>query len=287
MDAFRDTSAMRDDARLGHTRSATIRSGCLVGVLLVLAACTPKPPPYESRAISTPSSTSQSTKSIGAAPVSTPAEASFIDEFDRPDTKNGLGEGWDLRHTPRGDVASLPPATDGYIAGGHFTYAGTSDVIAIRQFRAPVLAIGAEGQFSRRGNSTSESTIMMGIAGDENLKTDVVMFAASRTDWGLQSQNANSRLKIIATGQFSRPLELGRSYRFVLSCTGSQVSITGPGIDESRSLPMPVSPGVYGFWREDPSRTPASGIFDFDKVWALEDGLPAAPIPAPIADAEH
>lgn len=160
-------------------------------------------------------------------------------------------------------------------------------MIAIRQFRAPVLSIGAEGQFTVRSKSKAGTSIMMGTAGDGNLETNVVMFAASRTDWSLQSGGVNGRLKAIVAGEFAHPLELNRSYQFILSCTANTVTITGPGLDVSRSLPTPVSPGAYGFWRVYPERPPAGRTFDFDKVWALENGLPAVPIPTSAVGTEH
>ncbi|BBX85808.1 hypothetical protein [Mycolicibacterium aubagnense] len=187
--------------------------------------------------------------------------------------------------TAQSGESPLQPATDGYIKDGHFTYAGKSDVIAIRQFRAPILSIGAEGQFVRRSSSTAETIMMFGTAEDSNLQTNMVVFTSSRTAWGvhLRNQVANSKLKEIANGQFARPLELGRIYRFLLRITGSQVRITGPGLDVSRSLPTPLPTNAFGFWREYPDRPPAGGIFDFDKVWALEDGLPAQPVATSIA----
>lgn len=65
---FPGRGAMLDDIGLAHMKLMT-RGGCLVGILLVLAACTPKPPAYEPRQISLPSSTSESNKPADAAPV--------------------------------------------------------------------------------------------------------------------------------------------------------------------------------------------------------------------------
>lgn len=186
--------------------------------------------------------------------------------------------------TAQSGEAALRPATDGYIKDGHFTYAGKSDVIAIRQFRAPVVSIGAEGQFVRRSSSTAETIMMLGTAEDGNLQTNMVVFTSSRTAWGvhLRNQVANSKLKEIANGQFSRPLELGRNYTFLLRISDSQIRISGPGLEVTKPLPASLPANVFGFWREYPDRASAGGIFDFDKVWALEDGVPATPVATSI-----
>lgn len=269
---------MHGDFTVEGARLTSVRSWCLITVvLLALTACTPKPPPYQSPVISPPSSSSQSAKPGQPAPDPQTDEASFIDEFNRPDTASGLGNGWDLR-TPQRNETSFRPATDGYITDGHFTYAGKSDVIAMREFRAPLLSVGAEGQFSRRSSISADTTMMIGTAGDSNFETNVVIFAASRTDWVLQSKSAYGRLKTVVAGQFSHPLDLDREYQFVLSCTSNQAHVTGPGLDTTRPLPMPISPGKFGFWREYPHRPPVGGVFDFKRVWALEDGLPATPV---------
>lgn len=270
-----------------HARLAALKSLCLISALSVFTACAPAPPPYESQAASTPSVTSQTSKPEAGKRDSPPNEASFVDGFDRPDTALGLDQDWDMRTAQSGE-GTLRPATDGYIKDGHFTYAGKSDVIAIRQFRAPILTIGAEGQFIRRSTSTAETIMMFGTAEDNNLQKNMVVFTSSRTAWGvhLRNQVANSKLKAIASGQFARPLELGRNYTFVLSISSNNVRITGPGLDLSRPLPPTLLPNnTFGFWREYPDRPPAGGIFDFDRVWALEDGLPAEPVATPSATA--
>lgn len=278
--------AMRDRMTWNRAKLATTKSLCLIGVLSTLTACTPEPPPYESRHAPSPNTSRQTPKPEAAQPDSLPTEASFIDQFDRPDTTNGLGEGWDMRTAQSGEPA-LRPATDGYIKDGHFTYAGKSDVIALRQFRAPILSLGAEGQFVRRSGSTADTIMMFGTAEDSNIQTNMVIFTSSRTAWGvhLRNQVASSKLRALASGQYAHPLELGRNYRFLLSITDGQVRITGPGLDVAKSVPAQLPLNVYGFWREYPDRPSAGGIFDFDKAWALEDGLPAEPVATSVATA--
>lgn len=268
-----------DSVTWNRARRATIKGLCLISVASALAACTPEPPPYESRNVSPSSAARPTAKPDAAQSDSLPIEASFVDAFDRPDTTDGLGEGWDMRTAQSGEP-SLRPATDGFIKDGHFSYAGKSDVIAIREFRAPILSLGADGQFVRRGGSTADTIMMFGTAEDSNIQTNMVIFTSSRTAWGvhLRNQVASSKLKAIASGQYAHPLELGRNYRFLLRISDGQVRITGPSLDVTKPVPSPLPLNVYGFWREYPDRPSAGGIFDFDRVWALEDGLPAEPV---------
>ena len=259
---------------------AITRSWCVIAALLALTACTSKPPPYESRGPLPPSTTSQSAMPGQAMPDSSPSQASFVDEFNRPDTTSGLGDGWELRGMPQ-NGAPLLPATDGYLKNGYFTYAGKGDAIAVRQFRAPLRSIGAEGRFIRINPAKPDTTMMIGTGGDNNLETDVVVFLANRTSWELRSRLVKGTLKTVAAGNFAHPLELDRPYTFILSCTGDHATVEGPGLNISKPLSRPITPGVYGFWRESPNRIPAGEVFDFDRVWALEDGLPATPPTAP------
>lgn len=217
---------------------------------------------------------------VPGAPVSIPIDATFIDEFDRD------GNDWELRGAPTDD-SPLPPSTDGYVADGHFTYDGKSDVIAVRQFRGVVREIGAEGQFRRRDDSKGGTSMSIGIAGDVNIADNVVLFLADRDSWEVKSRLANGKLKTIAVGGFAPPLDRDRVYRFVLSSTGDHVSVAGPGISVSKPLTVPIAPGSFGFWREYPIKTPAGEVFDFDKVWALEDGQPTLPTAASSSDAGH
>lgn len=265
----------------------TVKGWSVICIGLTLTACTPKPPAYESREASPPSSISKPVEPKGVTTDSSPDAASFIDEFDRADTATGLGDGWDMRGAPTDDDSPLPQATDGFIKDGHFTYAGTSDVYAIRQFRAAVSTVGAEGQFRRSKAAGGVTAFSMGTAGDGNLETDVVMFSASRTFWDLKVKLAKGGLETIATGQFAPPLGLDRNYRFTLQRAGNTVRVGGPGVNITKPLASQVTLGSYGFWREYPSRTPAGEFFDYDKVWSVEDGQPTVPVEAPAPNGER
>jgi hypothetical protein len=283
---LRNIDASAGDFTLRYKAVAIKKSSCLVGVLLALSACTAKPPQYESRELPLPAPTSRTVESVSTTPDSIPIEASFIDDFDRPDTTGQLDNGWQLRGAPIGD-SPLPPATDGYLRDGHFTYDGKSDVMALRQFRAPVRTIGAEGTFRRSNDANSDTSMAIGMAGDVNVADNVVLLVADRTTWQVKSRLANGRFKTVATGGFAPPLERDRPYRFALSCTGDHVSVAGPGLSISKPLVVPIPLGAFGFWREYPTRTPAGEVFDFDKVWALEDGQPALPSMTASPDSGH
>jgi hypothetical protein len=155
--------------------------------------------------------------------------------------------------------------------------------MALRQFRAPLRTIGAEGTFRRRNDANSDTSMAIGMAGDGNIADNVVLLVADRTTWQVKGRLANGRFKTIASGGFAPPLERDRPYRFALSCTGDHVNVMGPGISISKPLVVPIPLGTFGFWREYPTRTPAGEVFDFDTVWALEDGQPTS-LPVPTSD---
>jgi len=280
---LRNIDASTSGLTLRSAAVAIKKSSCLVGVVLALSACASKPVQYQSRDLPLPASTSRTVEPGATTPDSIPIEASFIDDFDRPDGTNQLDNGWQLRGAPIGD-SPLPPAVDGYLRDGHFTYDGKSDVMALRQFRAPVRTIGAEGTFRRRNDANSDTSMAIGMAGDGNIADNVVLLVADRTTWQVKGRLANGRFKTVATGGFAPPLERDRPYRFALSCTGDHVNVMGPGISISKPLAVPIPLGTFGFWREYPTRTPAGEVFDFDTVWALEDGELTSPRATTSAD---
>lgn len=109
----------------------------IIAVLLcafTLVGCQKEPPAYESRYTDAPAASS-----IGA-PVPPPAD--FVDHFDRPDTTQGLGDGWMLRGPYAGSFP-MPPATDGFLKDGRYTYAGNAVVYAAREFPDTVRRVAA------------------------------------------------------------------------------------------------------------------------------------------------
>jgi hypothetical protein len=244
-------------------------------LLILLASCTREPPAYESNYV--PATPSSPAALLPSPPPVQPSQASFIDIFNRPDTELGLGEGWDMRG-PFNKTPPQPPATDGFIKDGHFTYAGTSVVYAVRQFRGTVRSIGTVGRFRKTGVG-AETTMSMAIVPNDQLNTDMVHFAASRTEWVMEVRRAHGRFRLVAKGQFSPILELDRNYQFEFEATDHTLTAKIPGAEVTRNVSTDGLLGDRAFWQEYPTRTPVGVVFDFDAVWAVEDGQPLFPVP--------
>lgn len=236
--------------------------------VLVLAGCAKEPPAYESRA------TEPATTTASSAPV---IEASWFDTFDRPNTTEGLGDGWGM-YAGYVDRFPMPPATDGYLRDGAFTYAGDDTVYAARQFRGTVRSMGTTGRWRQIRDGAADTTIAMAISPDDRLVMDMVHFAANRATWELTVRRGGP-FEPVAKGVFDPPLTVGRDYTFEMAATDSAVTITVPG-SEPTTHPVDTT-GLLGdraFWEEYIKPPPASTTFDFDTVWAIEDGQPLQPV---------
>jgi hypothetical protein len=201
-----------------------------------------------------------------------PSRATFIDGFDRPDTEAGLGEGWDMRR-PDKRTFPPPPASDGFLEDGRYTYAGASAVYAVRQFRGTVRGMGAIGRF-RSIRFGAETALAMAITPNDKLTDDMLLFTAKRSGWDLVVRRAGGAYEPVAEGQFEPKLDLNRDYQFGFEATGDTVTVTVPGSEVTEAVATAGLLGNRGFWQEYPTRRPAGDVFDFDTVWALEDGLP-------------
>lgn len=237
-------------------------------LVLVLVGCTKEPPAYESRFTETATTT---------ATVALVVEASWFDTFDRPDTPAGLGDGWDMR-AGYVDRFPMPAATDGFVQGGAFTYAGDDTVYAARQFRGTVLSVGTTGRWRQIRDGSADTTIAMAITPNDRLVSEMVHFAANRSTWELTVRRGGP-FEPVAKGTFSPPLTVGRDYTFAITAAADSVSVTVPG---SNPTAHPVdTTGLLGdraFWEEYIKPPPASTAFDFDTVWAVEDGQPLVSI---------
>lgn len=238
-------------------------------LLLIVTSCTREPPEYDSTYTPTP------VTSVGVARVPQFVQsASFFDDFDRADTSFGLGEGWDLRGPVVGQDVP-PPATDGFIRAGRYSYAGTSVVTAARQFRSAVRAIGASGRWTQTADG-SETTMVMAISANEKLVSDMLHFAATRTGWELTSRRNGGPFRTIAKGSYRSKLQLDQEYRFELEVSDSMVTIRTPDKEITRSVASTEFLGIYAFWEEYPRNfprnLPAGIVFQFDRVWAVEEG---------------
>ena len=252
-------------------------------LLMLLTACNHEPPPYESHYVEPAplSSTSPSLLPQLATPP-LPPQASFVDEFNRTDTDLGLGGDWDMRGTPVVESPTLPPATDGFIREGSFTYAGTSSVAALRQFRGTVRGMGTIGQFRKIAPGLVQSGVTMNIIDSDRKDAPTLALFVARTGWSLRLRQLGKPFKTVAQGQFSPILDLDRSYRFEFQATHDEVTVTVPGLNEvTKTLSTDGLLSDLASWQEYPLRMPAAQVFDFDTVWAIEDGQPTVPVPLP------
>lgn len=200
--------------------------------------------------------------------------ASFVDDFDRADTNVGLGDGWDLRTR---DKNVWQPASDGFIKNGYYTYSGRGAVYAARKFRGMVRRIGAFGRFQsiRFG---PETVLALGITPNDQLTADMVLLTAKRSGWRLIVRRGNGAYETVAEGTFAAKLDLDRDYQFELDATDDSVTVRVPGVEETHSVSTVGLLGDLAFWQEYPTSSPSGDVFDFDIVWAAEDGQPLSPV---------
>lgn len=234
-----------------------------LAVVGLLAGCAQAPPEYVSH-YSTPTTAT----TTSAAPI--PVTGSFVDDFNRPDTTAGLGEGWDLRTYI--DGFPMPPATDGFLRDGHYTYAGASTVYAARQFRGTVRRMGTTGRWRQIGDG-GETGVAMAISSNDRLITDMVHFAVNRSTWTLTVRHGGP-FEPVSRGDFSPPLELGRDYQFEIEATDTAVTVRVPGQEVTENVDTTGILGDRAFWEEYIKPPPAGSVFDFDTVWAAEEGQP-------------
>jgi hypothetical protein len=257
---------------------------CLsIAVLLVLlTSCVREPPPYESHYVEPETSAIPSAvQSESQLPPVRPPQASFFDNFDRPDTEPGTVGGWDLRGNPNINSFPLPAATDGSIKDGRFTYSGLSPVYAVRQFTGSVRTVGALGRFREVGPGYAQTAFSMAIVPNDQLLTDMLTFVATRSGWNVKMRRDNGPFVQIARGDFLPALSANRDYQFELLATDDTVTIRIP---ESADITVDISTagllGNFASFQEHPIRTPAGDVFDFDEVWVAEEGQPLVPAPA-------
>jgi hypothetical protein len=216
-----------------------------------------------------------------------PSQASFVDDFDRPDTTLGLGEGWDVLgadDTNNNNDATMLAATDGFIRDGHYTYAGESSVRAVRQFSGTVRGMGTVGRFREIGDADAaagnhETTLSMVISPDDKLTTDMVEFTAHRWGWALRVRRASGAFQSVMAGKFSPNLALDVDYQFEFEVAGDNVTVRIPGSEVTRNVPTAGLLGDRAYWGERVQHNPPAGVvFDFGTVWAVEDGQPLFPV---------
>jgi hypothetical protein len=189
----------------------------------------------------------------------------FLDNFERPNTVRGLGEGWDMRTYV--DSFPMPSATDGFIRDGKYSYAGRSVVYAARQFRGTVRRMGTIGSWKQTSEG-GETTLAMAITPNTQLITDMVHFTANRSSWQLTVRRGGGAFEPVASGRFSPVLVLDRQYEFELEATDNTVTVRFPGSEVTKDVSTAGLLGDRAFWEEYIKPAPAGVVFDFDTVWA-------------------
>jgi hypothetical protein len=229
---------------------------CSIAVVLVFLVSCQQPPAYVSHFV----------------PPTT-----FVDTFNRPNTELGLGNGWDTRTYV--DDFPLPAATDGFIRDGTYSYAGDSVVYAARQFRGTVKRMGSVGSWKQtRGGG--ETTLAMAITSNDALITHMVHFAANRSVWELTVRRGGA-FEPVASGRFSPTLALDHGYQFEIEAADNSVTVRVPGSEVTKNVPTDGLLGDRAFWEEYAKPMPAGVVFDFDAVWAAEEGQTLLPVATP------
>lgn len=225
--------------------------------LVALVGCSSAPPAYES---------TYTPPAAAPAAAPPPPPATFVDTFDHPD--GSLGNGWDLRGPWAGSFP-MPPATDGFIRDGRYTYAGDAIVYASREFPETVKRVGAIGRW-REARPGAETSIALVISANDNLVSDMVHLVVSRYVWTLTvRRSSNGAFEPVADGKFTTPLAPGRDYSFELTAQDDTVTVTVPGQPPTvRPVPLAGLVGPHAFWEEFADPLPAGMVFDFDSVWA-------------------
>ncbi len=243
---------------------------------MLLVSCSHEPPAYESKYVAPTTTSVQRTASLPPTapivPPRTPVTATYFDNFDRPDTQQGLGEGWTTRGRdplvdPDANSFPLPEASDGYIHDGRFTYSGRSMVYAIRQFRGVVNRMGAVGRWRQIG-SGAETTLAMGISSNDLVVADMIHFVANRSSWKLTFRRGGGAFEPILSGRFSPVLELDREYQFEIEATDNSVTVRVPGTEASKDVSTVGLLGDRAFWEQYPNGAPVGTVLDIDAVWA-------------------
>lgn len=206
-----------------------------------------------------------------------------MDNFDRPDTTQGLGGGWDLREVegPETGKPHFVPATDGFIREGKFTSSTDESVYAWHSFRSVVRRIGVEAGWTRVGIGPAE-TFMLAIAANDQISSDLVQLVVSPGGWGVETRRGNGKFRTKLNGRFDPPLEVNRQYRFEMDAADGLVTVRVPGAEKTVNVGTLGLLGAHAFWRyvSAPNERPVGAKFTASMVWVAEEGQPLSPIPA-------
>jgi hypothetical protein len=249
---------------------------CVVALPILMASCSHQPPPYESNY--RPPQTTAATTAPSAPTQAPQLRASFVETFDRPDTKFGLGDGWDTRKrpVPGNPVESVVPIPATTSAEPDNPDDSDSTIYASRAFGQTVRSVGAKGGWSRTGRGR-ETTFTMAISANEQLTTDMVHLAANRSIWKLTVRRTDGVFEPVASGHFSPLLKLDQDYIFEILATEETLTVRVPGREVTKDVPTSGLLGPHAYWEDYPDGHPTGVAFQFDTVWAVEDGQPLVP----------
>ena len=149
----------------------------VAAVLVICLVSCHKLPAYESHYV--PPTPPPPLAVPSPAPSVTLPRASFVDNFDRPDTVLGLGEGWDMRGPDADYGLPVPAATDGFISNGSYTCGWRQNRLRRTAIQQTVQRMGAVGRWRKTGDG-AETTLAMAITANDLLVTDRVKITANR-----------------------------------------------------------------------------------------------------------
>ncbi|MDG4663618.1 hypothetical protein [Mycobacterium sp. 236(2023)] len=240
-------------------------------LMTVLSGCAHEPPPYESRYTPPPP--------VAPPPPPLAAGASFVDDFERPDTDQGLDEDWELQAAPAGKPLA-PVSRGALIRDGHYVSSDDSNTYAVQILRGTVRRIGAEGRWTRVGEGGDE-TLIMGIAADGSLDQNQVQLTASPTTWEVRRFRDSATPQPVARGTFNPPLAVNGTYRFEMDVEDGSVTVRVPGVEEEVRLGTVGLLSEHAYWQHfsPPAEVPIGNKFCIDTVWAAEEGQPLSPVP--------
>ena len=244
--------------------------------VIAVTGCSHEPPHYESRY------TGPTPQAPPRPPM--PAGASFIDDFSRPNSAQGLGPGWQIHELQQAadGTSSFPPSSDAYISDGLYAVRGDKSIYAVRGFGGKVRRVGVGGAWAHSDGTAG--SVAVGITADPKLTGTNLQFTASARSWALETRRAGTRTRRLLSGNFNPPLEFGSDHRFEMTVADEFVTVALPRGEEKRAkLATERLLGNFAFWEHQQATSPNEPIdtrFGVAVAWAAEEGQPLKPIPS-------
>lgn len=125
----------------------------------------------------------------------------------------------------------------------------------------------------------------MNISANDRLITDILHFAANRSEWQLSIRRSGGAFSTVAKGSYSSKLRLDQDYQFEVEASDAAVTVRVPGREIRTEISTLGVLGDKAYWQEYPTTWPKNVdtgvVFEFDAVWAIEEGQAAAPVSFP------